>query len=87
MEKITKEEVKHENVYHHIYCDKCNKLLEDSLEYDDGYYDNSFKYEQSIRIDNTWYTIQCDLCEDCAKLVTRNLIKTLEDFGFEEEKY
>lgn len=75
-----------EYAVHHISCDECGKHICDSEEYDDGYYEDPSEYEQEIYIGN-WYRYNAHLCDECMSKKTAELIKLLEDFGFEKERY
>jgi len=86
-EKI-KEIINYVNV-HEIYCDKCGEFICKSEEYDDGYYEDTSEYEQSICIhkgnSSEWYRYFSQLCGKCKRDTTNELTKILENFGFEKE--
>lgn len=85
-ETIDYETREYEYAIHHISCDKCGKHICDSTEYDDGYYDDPSEYEQKIYVGG-WYKLEAHLCDECKSKTTTELIKLLEDFGFEKERY
>ena len=87
MEKIRKEEVKAENIYHDFYCDRCNKHIGTSQEYDDGYYTEQGEVELKVRICKTTFTYQKCLCDDCRIEELDRIKNGLLDLGFEVQFY
>lgn len=71
-------------IIHQINCDKCNKCICESEEHDDGYYYNPSEYTQKIFIDNKWYEYNAQLCEECKRITTKEIIAMLEKIGFKK---
>ena len=86
MDNIEEVEVVNYEVTHHISCDKCGKHICDSEECDDGWWDNPAEYRQSLHVDNNWYKLEMELCEDCKKNVTNKITETLISLGFKKEE-
>ena len=78
-----------DNVIHHFYCDKCKKSLGETIEQEHSYIPNPkgmIEYNRGLRIGMEWYSINMDLCEDCARELDNCLIETLTQFGFRINK-
>ena len=85
MEKIRREDYKLTRTIHEFYCDDCKSKIGESLEYDDGYYNQMGEYKQSICLGSSvWYKLHLCLCDQCSTLRTQNIISTLKELGFEE---
>lgn len=71
--------------YHHsFYCDNCNKLLGESVEHEDGWYEEFGDYKESIRISGEGEFIKKGyLCDACRKEFTFSLVNALHNLGFE----
>ena len=78
---------------HKIYCDECGELLDEVIEYSDGYYMNEYEKEIPIhipeygkfmmpKIDGRDYILKKDLCTKCYKKLTDNIINALTSLGF-----
>lgn len=85
MDKLKIIEVVSEKRQHYFYCDKCEKLLGFSSEYEDGYYAKFGEVKERISINGTRFNIEKTLCEECKKEFYEELIKKLESVGFKEE--
>lgn len=82
MEKI--DDINVNRLVHKIYCDQCGKHLQDSVEYDDGWYHNDHEYQREFYL-NTWYSIDKVLCDDCRKHMDKKIIDMLIDLGFSKQ--
>ena len=74
---------------HRIYCDKCNKLLDETLNDIKDFTQN--RYERKIIMhvplyddsrDCKWYEMKKDLCEDCFNKISAEILEVLKPFGF-----
>ena len=64
MEKI--EEVYVPRDKHIFYCDKCNKLIMESIEYDDGYYEEpNFEFKEYNDVIKMCLGTNIHLCKKC----------------------
>lgn len=86
MDNITTTEIIRQQRIHHISCDICGKHICDSEEYDDYWYKNPADYRQSLHIDDNWYKLEMELCEDCKKNVTNKITEALIGLGFKREE-
>lgn len=68
---------------HDFFCDKCNKHLGSSTEYEDGYYEELGEFKLQLYVSN-WYSLHKHFCDDCRKEFVNNLIKVLTDMGFKK---
>lgn len=97
MDTTEKEQVTTTKITHVITCDVCGKEINKSVELEDGYFENVGKYEQSFqiwpaggRVGTRWgeHPMTCrfkaDLCTECAKNKTQDIITALYDLGFRE---
>lgn len=78
-EKIIKESYKHS-----FYCDKCNKYLGTSEEYDDGWYQKFGEFSLAFYVEDEWYEIYKCLCDYCKDEFVDNLKSVLKNIGFEK---
>lgn len=87
MDKKISYEAVVKKIKHEFYCDKCNKFLGESTEYDDGYYPEHGRREYSVNI-NGWLKFRGHLCDECNEFFV-NKIRTLliNNFNFKEDKY
>ena len=88
MLKDEEEIVKITRYKHKIYCDECNKLLDEVIEHSDRYYKNRYEKEIFIHIpeiDDGDYVLKKDLCMECYKKLTNNIINALTSLGFKRE--
>lgn len=67
-----------------FYCDNCKKFLGESEEFDDGYVPELGEYEQEIFINNDWYRIEKNLCDECKQKLTKDIIDSLKKLGFKK---
>ena len=81
-ENVKKQIIKQERYTHEFYCDKCDKFLGETSEYDDGWYPTLGRYRQSFCIKGEWYTLEICLCDECAKNMTDDIINALQKIGF-----
>ena len=86
MEKIEEKEVARISRTHKFYCDKCNKYLGQSEEYDDGWYKSINEREWNVCIDKIWYYKRANLCDECFKEINNNIIKTFQKLDFHREE-
>lgn len=86
MEKVNYYEKNIECATHTFYCDKCGKELGVSEEYDDGWYEELGKYEESFYIHTKgWYKLHKNLCNFCWGKYTNKIADALLELGFEKE--
>lgn len=81
---MDKVELKNGNFIHTFRCDNCNDFLGQSIECDDGYYEDFGRYNVSIFIEGTWYCLHKNLCKNCLPNVTQDLVNTLNEKGFKK---
>ncbi len=83
MEKQTDEVVEVIQKHHTFYCDKCNCLLGDTTEAEDGYYEDFGRYERSVVIpDKGYYGIRLNLCNKCKEKMDNEIEQALLKLGF-----
>lgn len=70
---------------HHFYCDGCCKYLGQSLEYDDGWYEEIGKFELQCYIDSR-YILHKHLCKKCVGKLLLEIERDLRRLGFKTEK-
>ena len=94
MEKVKKYTKKREIYKHKFYCDKCNEFIMESIEEDDGYYDEPDYLEEKIYInedeyledeEDGWYEYNKCLCPKCYKVEKQKIIEELKKIGFNKE--
>ncbi len=85
MENVITHSVQKDINEHQFYCDECNKLLGTSTEYDDGYYAEYGRFEQSVCIKSQQYTMRKCLCDQCKAAQINKIVKTLEELGFSKK--
>ena len=77
MDKVeTKQTVKEERT-HRFYCDDCKKLIMESNEYDDGYYDTPYICHVGL------FTLRGHYCEECGQDRVNGLIEYAKAHGFD----
>lgn len=87
MEQLKIREIKTQEKKHIFYCDRCQKELGESIEIDDGYYEEKGSYEQKIFINGRgWYNLHLCLCDKCKDIYNEKIVETLKNIGFTEEK-
>ena len=72
-------------VTHKFFCDECGCFIDESEEYEDGWYPCDCCREWKIFIDGRWYYKKAELCDDCTNKVTNNIINALEKLGFTDD--
>lgn len=85
MEEVKTREIKTQEIKHIFYCDNCKKELDSSIECEDGYYEEYGRYEQSFFDGVSWCKLHLNLCEDCKKNKTEQIVNALLKLGFEKE--
>ena len=72
----------------HIFsCDKCEEVLGNSIEYEDGYYDEIGVFESEIYIDGLgWLKLKATLCDKCKAKFIKELEKEFNKLGFLKEE-
>ena len=80
MEKCIEKEVTRTEYEHEFYCDKCNKYLGKSQEYEDGYY---LKIgEVDIKLYDL--VLSGNFCDDCKKELGTQIREALIKIGFKK---
>lgn len=82
MEKIETKKVEKEERKHKFYCDVCNKFLGESIEYEDGYYEEYGDIEHKIFIHRTNYIIKMNLCEECYQKKMNEIEEAIKKVGY-----
>ncbi len=82
MEKVKTREIKTQEIKHIFYCDNCKKELGYSIEGEDGYYEEYGRYEQGFFDGASWYKLHLNLCENCKKIKTEQIVNALLKLGF-----
>lgn len=81
-------EIKETRNLHVFHCEKCGKKIMESMEYDDGWYEEPDWINESIFIhaNNERYIYQAGFfCKDCLKKATDELVDKLISIGFKDE--
>jgi len=86
MEETKTKEVKAQEITHIFYCDNCKKYLGESVECDDGYYEEYGRYEQSCCIHKKIYDLNLHLCDKCKAIYNKRIVEALKNLGFKEDK-
>ena len=85
MDKIeTKQELVNRDI-HKFYCDNCNKFLGESVEYDDGYYEEFGEFYLHFLVNKKWYKLNKHLCDNCRTKFLTKIKQVLKKMDFEEE--
>ena len=86
MEKTISRNVKRKQYYHEFYCDKCNKFLGKTAEYDDGWYPRLGEYKQHFNVSGYgWCKLKKTLCDVCRNKMNTKILLALKDIGFMAE--
>lgn len=86
MDKIETRIIKKEERKHIFICDLCKKNLGESIECEDGYYEEKGEYEQSCYVNNkAWYKLHLNLCDECKETYDYKIIKALKELGFRKD--
>lgn len=81
-EKVIEKEVQVIEKIHHFECDMCHTVIGESLEHEDGWYEEKGLFTEHFRISGEEFTIRHHLCENC-KIKFRSKIHTeLMKLGF-----
>ena len=84
MEKTISRNVKRKQYYHEFYCDKCNKFLGKTAEYDDGWYPRLGEYEQKFNVNGYgWCELELNLCDKCKAEKNLLILISLKELGFD----
>ena len=86
MKKIEKQYMKKENIIHKFYCSECEKFLGESIEFEDGYYQEYGNCELAFFFNKTWYKYKNNLCERCRNVFYKCLEDELKLFGFSDKE-
>ena len=80
MDKCIEKEVTRTEYEHEFYCDKCNKYLGKSQEYEDGY------YAEIGKVDVKLYGLELsgNFCDDCKKELGTQIREALIKIGFKK---
>ena len=82
MEKINTVNKTIEYRYHIFYCDMCNKELGTTGELEDGYYHRLGEYNQDFYLDEKWFHLTRNLCNECKDKFNEKIKNALFDLGF-----
>ena len=82
MDKVEQKTVEMKRKIHKFYCDKCGEYLDESEEYDDGYYEEIGYVIQCIVINGKQYIYKRHLCNKCKENFYKDLSNVLEIVGF-----
>ena len=74
----------YEERVHHFYCDGCGKYLGQSLEYNDGWYEEIGVFELKCYIDSR-YILHKHLCKECEGKLLLETEQDLRRLGFKTE--
>lgn len=83
MKKIEKKVVRVEKHIHSFYCDKCGKLIEESEEYEYGYYEIPEQCEMKIDFGKDQMYFSKTYCKTCEYEVLNEMKKHFIKMGFE----
>lgn len=86
MEQIKVSPRYYEERIHHFYCDGCCKYLGQSLEYDDGWYEEIGKFELQYCIDSKYYILHKHLCKECEGKLLLEIEQDLRRLGFKTKQ-
>ena len=81
MEKTIAIEKTEQRNYHCFYCDECNEPIGDSIECEDGYYQEHGVLEFQFYV-GSWYKFKKHLCDKCRTNYILKIQSTLENMGF-----
>lgn len=82
-------EIKETRQKHIFHCEKCGKKIMESIEYDDGWYEEPDWIDEDIfvKANNKRYIYQAGFfCEKCLEEATNELVDKLLSIGFRREK-
>lgn len=85
MEQVKVSPRYYEKRTHWFCCDECGKYLGQSLEYDDGWYEEIGVFELKCYI-NTNYILHKYLCKECEGKLLLEIERDLRRLGFKTEK-
>ena len=86
MERVESKVIKVNENKHIFYCDGCKKKLGESIECDDGYYENIKCFEQAFYLKGiAWYRLNMNLCDECKKFKEQQITDALEHIGFHKD--
>lgn len=75
MEKVISKEATKINIIHEFYCDKCNKYLGESVEYDDGWFDEIGYFDTTIInfLNKNGFDLKQPISKDKLEIVSEKL--------------
>lgn len=85
MEQVKTKPRYYEKREHNFYCDGCGKYLGQSLEYDDGWYEELGKFESQCFIDSGYYILHKHLCKKCEGKLSLEIEENLRRLCFKLE--
>lgn len=87
MEEIKTKKIEVEERKHIFYCDNCKEKIGESIEYDDGYYEEIGKYEETYNSRNVvgYYRLNLHLCDKCKIVYNNKIIEAITKIGFKKD--
>ena len=86
MEKTFEETITTVEIHHSFFCDKCNTLIGERIESDDGYYEELGTYEHSFVINGKeYYRLHLNLCNKCKEKMDNEIEQALFKLGFKKD--
>lgn len=83
MQKIENTVIELEAIKHKFYCDKCKRLIGESIEDEDGCYDELGVIDKRIEFISgnrlKDYHFYLNICEDCREIVNKEIDKKIEN--------
>lgn len=85
MERIKTEIIETEEKKHIFYCDNCKEKIGESIEWDDGYYEEIGEYEETYNTINVGhYQLKLHLCDKCKIVYNDKIIEAITKIGFKK---
>ena len=85
MEEIETKIIQTEERNHLFYCDNCKEKIGEFIEYDDGYYEEIGKYEETYKSRNVGsYQLELHLCDKCKIVYNNKIIEAITKIGFKK---
>jgi hypothetical protein len=86
MEKTSEKTITTVEIHHSFFCDKCKTLIGESIEYDDGYYEELGRYERSfVNSNKGCYGLHLNLCDKCKEKMDNEIEQALFNLGFKKD--
>lgn len=82
MEKQKVNKIEKDEITHEFYCDDCGKYIDQSIEWEDGYYESYGDYEQQMFFKGSWWRLEKCLCDDCKNKYDEKITTMLKEIGF-----